>query len=90
MSAGDENRDFNQMNIGDMEALVRRDRNHPSVIMWSACNEVECFVTGAANVTGKQMREATKHGYCLRRLSIVRSNPGEVQEQHPLVHAVGD
>ena len=25
----DENRDFNKMNIGDMEALVRRDRNHP-------------------------------------------------------------
>jgi hypothetical protein len=56
----DENRDFNQMNVGDMEALVRRDRNHPSVVIWSACNEVECFVTGAANVTGQQMAAATK------------------------------
>jgi hypothetical protein len=56
----DENRDFNQMNIGDMETLVRRDRNHPSVVVWSACNEVECFVTGNANVTGKQMMDATK------------------------------
>ena len=46
----DENRDFNQMNIKDMEALVRRDRNHPSVVIWSACNEVECYVTGDANV----------------------------------------
>jgi hypothetical protein len=26
----DENRDFNQMNVLDMERLVRRDRNHPS------------------------------------------------------------
>jgi len=56
----DENRDFNQMNVQDMEDLVRRDRNHPSVVIWSACNEVECYVTGPANVTGEQMREATK------------------------------
>ena len=26
----DENRDFNRLNTGDMETLVRRDRNHPS------------------------------------------------------------
>ena len=56
----DENRDFNQMNVQDMEVLVRRDRNHPSVVIWSACNEVECFVTGAANVTGALMRAAVK------------------------------
>ena len=56
----DENRDFNQMNVNDMERLVRRDRNHPSVIIWSACNEIECWVAGNANRTGKMMREATK------------------------------
>jgi hypothetical protein len=56
----DENRDFNQMNVQDMENLVRRDRNHPSVVIWSACNEVECYVTGPANTTGSLMREATK------------------------------
>ena len=31
-----------------------------SVVIWSACNEVECFVTGNANVTGRQMAAATK------------------------------
>ena len=56
----DENRDFNQMNILDMERLVRRDRNHPSVIIWSACNEIECWVQGNANRTGQMMWEATK------------------------------
>ena len=56
----DENRDFNQMAVKDMETLVRRDRNHPSVIIWSACNEVECYVDGNANMTGVEMMKATK------------------------------
>ena len=25
--------------IGDLERLIRRDRNHPSVIIWSLANE---------------------------------------------------
>lgn len=38
----DENRiyDFGDEYIDNMVDLVRRDRNHPSVIFWSGCNEV--------------------------------------------------
>ena len=29
----------------EVELLIRRDRNHPSVIIWSLCNEVLCDTT---------------------------------------------
>lgn len=33
----------------DMRSLILRDRNHPSVVMWSICNEVLCNGFNAAN-----------------------------------------
>ena len=36
----DYNRFFNQWAEHDIAAMVRRDRNHPSVIMWSVGNEI--------------------------------------------------
>ena len=73
----DENRDFNQMNVNDMERLVRRDRNHPSVIIWSACNEVECWVARNANRTGRMMWEATK------KWDTTRPFSGNLNQIHP-------
>lgn len=45
----DETRQFNALNssVDALAALVRRDRNHPSVAMWSFCNEAACEVAGA-------------------------------------------
>lgn len=45
----DETRVFNALNssVDAMAALVRRDRNHPSVGMWSFCNEEACEANGA-------------------------------------------
>lgn len=28
--------------LSELELLIRRDRNHPSVVIWSLCNEVLC------------------------------------------------
>ena len=69
MLAIDENRDYggrvgqggvtpetvsNELN--DMAELVRRDRSHPSVIVWSFCNEVGCKNDSSA----RPWRELTK------------------------------
>ena len=29
-------------NLPELELLIRRDRNHPCVVIWSLCNEVLC------------------------------------------------
>lgn len=54
----DEARDFGpqQRFVDDMAAMVKRDRNHPSVALWSYCNEIECHE--ATNYTGFAFRAA--------------------------------
>lgn len=49
----DENRDFSPGYVKDMGTMVRRDRNHPSVVIWSVCNEGECFVAAQGNQSAK-------------------------------------
>jgi len=61
MLAVDENRDYGGQigqggttpetvaeELGDMKALISRDRSHPSVLVWSFCNEVGCKNESAA------------------------------------------
>jgi hypothetical protein len=86
-----ENRDFNQLNTEDMETLVRRDRNHASVAIWSACNEFECYVSGPANDTGRLMQQATKKWDTTRPFSAnqVPTTPGDSQNRDWLTYLAG-
>lgn len=56
----DENRLFanNSNYVDNMAALVKRDRNHPSVILWSFCNENDC--EGDNEVAGPAFQEAVE------------------------------
>jgi len=58
----DENRDFNPSPdyLAQLTWLVRRDRNHPSVILWSVFNEEPMQATRAGYEMVRRMREAVR------------------------------
>lgn len=52
---------FEDWSEPDMRALVRRDRNHPSVIMWSTGNEVgEQYTAEAGALVAERLHQITK------------------------------
>jgi beta-galactosidase len=54
---------FDEWAEKDMRALVLRDRNHPSVILWSTGNEVPELGTGKVRVFGGLAGEGTEIHY---------------------------
>jgi beta-galactosidase len=58
----DENRNFNPSPdyLAQLTWLVRRDRNHPSVIMWSVFNEEPMQATRAGYEMVRRLREAVR------------------------------
>lgn len=51
---------FNEWWKKDLEAMILRDRNHPSVIMWSTGNEIVERAGPEAVVTAKMLRSAVR------------------------------
>lgn len=48
---------FNEWSEKDLSAMIRRDRNHPSIIMWSIGNEIEELRHKEGEVYTKQLVE---------------------------------
>ncbi len=61
----DENREFgeNDIWVGNQKDMVKRDRNHPSVMVWSFCNERHCNLSGNADLESKVAKEFRKVSY---------------------------
>jgi hypothetical protein len=77
----DENRDYGAKYGGGayavaMRDMVKRDRNHPSVIMWSFCNEAECTQTDH-DYSGLAFRAAA-YGIDPTRPVTANGSPGQV------------
>lgn len=54
---------FEAWSEADVKAMVLRDRNHPSVIMWSIGNEIEWTYAGYGDATGYWTKESSADYY---------------------------
>ena len=73
--------------IADMGAMVKRDRNHPSIIIWSFCNEAGC--EGSQEQGGPAFREIAYHFDGSRELPRYRWHLGCILLKMPQRYFAG-
>ena len=64
--------------LDDMRTLVRRDRNHPSVIMWSVGNEEYYFGTSQGERIATRMISEVKKSDCTRPVMVANATDPEL------------
>ncbi len=63
--------------LAELQTLIKRDRNHPSVIMWSLGNEEPYFVTEQGARIVKSMRAEAKRLDASRAIMTANDRPPE-------------
>jgi beta-galactosidase len=60
--------------LGELESLVRRDRNHPSIVLWSICNEEEQQGSDAGARQGRAMADLIRRLDGTRPITAAMNN----------------
>ncbi|MEO6850580.1 MAG: glycoside hydrolase family 2 TIM barrel-domain containing protein [Mucilaginibacter sp.] len=78
---------FNQWWKRDLDAMILRDRNHPSIIMWSIGNEIVERATPEAVETAKMLANAIKQIDTTRPVTSAIVENGKWENLDPLMAA---
>ena len=86
----DENREFGDNNIWveNQKDMVERDRNHPSIMIWSFCNERHCDAGSKENAVGKDFRKVSYEEDSFRPVSA-NMNPRSGEGLTPVLDVQG-
>lgn len=81
---------FNMWHEQDARAQIRRDRNHPSVVMWSIGNEIAEQSQGAKSANGKALSEIAHSEDPTRFISAACNNANSMNNGfNTLLDAMG-
>ena len=70
---------FDEWARSDVKSMVRRDRNHPSVIMWSIGNEIPDSDKSAGIAIAKQLIEWVREEDTTRPITMAENKMGSTQ-----------
>jgi beta-galactosidase len=81
---------FNRWHEPDARALIRRDRNHPCVVMWSIGNEIAEQRQGERSAVGRELSEIAHSEDPTRYVSAACNNPNSMSNGfNKLLDAMG-
>ena len=77
---------FDEWHVRDVQDFVRRDRNHPSVVMWSVGNEIleqsDSRTDDIANLTPEQANDLLNFIHSLNQSDPNENNPNILLTRH--------